>query len=175
MYSRPSSSTRREPRASRKKTGVPPTARNARTGEFTPPGISSHDRSNSSRLGSYIGGSITGWIEESRDRVRRGTHVRGAKDRPDYGHQVGARIDRFERVIRGDAADGDNRQARDFLRFAEQRKGCRDRARLGRRGKHASDRDIVGARIRGETRAARFVVAGHADDEATTLRASRAP
>src|SRR6187455_92044 len=38
MYSRPSAPTIREPWAPRTKTGPPPTARNARTGLFTPPG-----------------------------------------------------------------------------------------------------------------------------------------
>src|SRR5690606_37742794 len=39
MYSRPSTSTSREPAPRSTKNGSPPTARNARTGEFTPPGI----------------------------------------------------------------------------------------------------------------------------------------
>ena len=38
-YRWPSTSVSQAPRPSRKKTGVPPTPRNARTGEFTPPGI----------------------------------------------------------------------------------------------------------------------------------------
>src|ERR1700688_1655560 len=37
MYSRPSASQRREPAARSTINGVPPTARNARTGLFTPP------------------------------------------------------------------------------------------------------------------------------------------
>ena len=37
MYSRPSTSQRREPSARSMTSGVPPTARNARTGLFTPP------------------------------------------------------------------------------------------------------------------------------------------
>lgn len=37
-YSRPSTSVTNGPRAPTRKRGVPPTERNARTGEFTPPG-----------------------------------------------------------------------------------------------------------------------------------------
>src|SRR6476620_5410866 len=36
------------------KRGVPPTARKARTGEFTPPGISARARSNRSELGAVL-------------------------------------------------------------------------------------------------------------------------
>src|SRR5215475_7765390 len=39
MYSLPSSSHTCEPSPRSMKMGLPPTARNARTGEFTPPGI----------------------------------------------------------------------------------------------------------------------------------------
>src|SRR3989442_12718969 len=45
MYSRPSTSARLEPWPCATKKGVPPTARNARTGELTPPGITRWARS----------------------------------------------------------------------------------------------------------------------------------
>src|SRR5439155_13331804 len=48
MYVRPSTSVRRAPAARATKKGVPPTARNARTGEFTPPGSTAFARSKSS-------------------------------------------------------------------------------------------------------------------------------
>ncbi len=48
MYALPSTSQMREPSALRMKSGVPPTAWKARTGEFTPPGISRRARANSS-------------------------------------------------------------------------------------------------------------------------------
>src|ERR1022692_3571538 len=48
MYSFPSTSNRCEPSPRAMKTGCPPTPRNARTGEFTPPGIFSTARRNSS-------------------------------------------------------------------------------------------------------------------------------
>ena len=47
-YSRPSASVRYGPRPLTMNRGVPPTARNARTGEFTPPGITRWARANSS-------------------------------------------------------------------------------------------------------------------------------
>ena len=46
-YSRPSASVRYGPRPLTMKRGVPPTARNARTGLFTPPGMTAPARSNS--------------------------------------------------------------------------------------------------------------------------------
>jgi hypothetical protein len=39
MYDRPSTSVMRDPDAERMNSGVPPTALNARTGLFTPPGM----------------------------------------------------------------------------------------------------------------------------------------
>src|SRR5215471_20900706 len=47
MYERPSTSTTRAPSARATKNGVPPTARNARTGLFTPAGITRCAASNS--------------------------------------------------------------------------------------------------------------------------------
>src|SRR5256884_196438 len=47
-YVLPSTSVSREPAARATKKGVPPTARNARTGEFTPPGSTAFARSKSS-------------------------------------------------------------------------------------------------------------------------------
>ena len=46
-YSRPSASVRYGPVPDTMNRGVPPTARNARTGEFTPPGVTACARSNS--------------------------------------------------------------------------------------------------------------------------------
>src|SRR4029079_934321 len=45
-YSLPSTSVSQAPCAERMKRGVPPTALNARTGEFTPPGVTARARSN---------------------------------------------------------------------------------------------------------------------------------
>ncbi len=46
-YSRPSTSVMYGPRPLAMKRGVPPTARKARTGEFTPPGVTSRPRAKS--------------------------------------------------------------------------------------------------------------------------------
>ncbi len=46
-YSRPSASVRYGPLPDTMKRGVPPTARKARTGELTPPGVTAKARSNS--------------------------------------------------------------------------------------------------------------------------------
>src|SRR6266852_3740898 len=99
MYSRPSSSIKRAPRPSRKNTGVPPTARNARTGEFTPPGMSLCERSKSARLRSYMLVSGCGRSEQASERLRGRAHLGGAEERGDHRHHVRARGDR--------AADGD--------------------------------------------------------------------
>src|ERR687889_606198 len=48
MYVRPSTSVIVAPDACEMKRGVPPTPLNARTGEFTPPGINSDARANNS-------------------------------------------------------------------------------------------------------------------------------
>src|SRR5262249_44339314 len=56
MYSLPSTSTTRLPRPSAMNGGSPPTDLNARTGEFTPPGMERRARANSSReRASFIG------------------------------------------------------------------------------------------------------------------------
>ena len=47
-YSLPSTSVSQAPAAERMKRGVPPTASNARTGEFTPPGVTARARAKSS-------------------------------------------------------------------------------------------------------------------------------
>ena len=64
-YSLPSTSVSQAPRAEAMKRGVPPTASKARTGEFTPPGVTARARSKSSSdravarsgTGSAAGGS----------------------------------------------------------------------------------------------------------------------
>src|SRR5512146_3120303 len=90
MYSRPSSSVTRGPRPSRRKTGTPPTAPNARTGEFTPPGISWRERSNSARLRSYIGMPLVRF-EKPGNGMRRAAYVGRIVERGDHGDHVRAR------------------------------------------------------------------------------------
>src|SRR5690606_784154 len=55
MYSFPSTSHKRAPAPRSTKNGSPPTARNARTGELTPPGKSSSARANRSEDPGFIG------------------------------------------------------------------------------------------------------------------------
>src|ERR1044072_6544504 len=50
MYSLPSTSQSREPAARRTKKGSPPTARKARTGELTPPGVTAAARRKRARV-----------------------------------------------------------------------------------------------------------------------------
>ncbi len=60
-YSLPSTSVSQAPLARRMKRGVPPTALNARTGEFTPPGVTAWARSKSA-LESGAGRAVTGLL-----------------------------------------------------------------------------------------------------------------
>src|SRR5437868_14274715 len=119
MYSRPSSSTRRAPRPSRKNRGVPPTAPKARTGELTPPGISSRKRSNSARLVAYlvVGRSCV----ERGEGTRGGAHVGRVEERGDHREHVGARRDEAGSVRDGDAADGRDGKPRQPPRLRKMR------------------------------------------------------
>src|SRR6187397_594699 len=92
MYWRPSSSVSRLALPSRRKTGVPPTARKARTGEFTPPGISASERSNRLRLRSYIVGSVRR-IVEVREASRGEADVGRIEEGRDHGDHLGAGSD----------------------------------------------------------------------------------
>ena len=58
-YSLPSTSVSRAPAAERMKRGVPPTAEKARTGEFTPPGVTRRARSMSALEASVGRGGVT--------------------------------------------------------------------------------------------------------------------
>src|SRR5258708_37240596 len=105
MYSRPSSSTRCAPCPSRKKTGVPPTARNARTGELTPPGISCCERSKRARLRSCITAFSRCGFVEARERARGALDVGRLEERRDHGEQVGAGLHHARSIVDRDAAD----------------------------------------------------------------------
>src|SRR5258706_12314124 len=174
MYSRPSSSVRRAPRPSRKNTGVPPTARNARTGEFTPPGMSLCERSKSARLLSYMLVSGCASVEEARERSPGPTHVGDVEQRRDDRHHVRARGDRARRVLERDAADRRDRQAGAFRRRGEALEGSAARAGLGGRSEDAADRDVIRARLRGAARQAWIVVARDADDRVAKRRSGAA-
>src|SRR3954464_232826 len=140
MYSRPSSSVMRAPRPERMKTGVPPTAPKARTGEFTPPGMSSSDWSNNWRLRSYIG--IPGSAEERGEAARGRLDVGGLEERRDDRDHVGAGGDGRRRIGRIAAPDGRDGQARFGPRAREELQGRARGGRLGGRGEHAADPDV---------------------------------
>src|SRR5947207_8682111 len=142
MYSRPSSSTRRAPRPSRKKTGVPPTAPKARTGELTPPGISARDLSNSARLRSCIGSS-SGLVEEGGEAAGGGRDVARVEDGGDDREHVRPGLDDPRRVLERDAADRRDGQARSALRRGEALEARAHRGGLGRRRKDAPDGNVV--------------------------------
>src|SRR3954464_483858 len=63
MYLLPLASQKYAPSARWTKRGVPPTARKARTGEFTPLGISARARSNSRAFRSSVFGVMRGEVE----------------------------------------------------------------------------------------------------------------
>src|SRR2546430_6383389 len=158
MYSRASSSRTRAPRPSRKNTGVPPTAPKARTGELTPPGISSKERSKSARLVSYIVAG-RGCIERG-EGARGGAHVGRVEERGDHPEHVGARGDEAGGVRDGDAAAGRDGEARQPPRLREMRGARAHGRRLRGRGEHAADRDIVGAGARRGARSLGLRIAG---------------
>src|SRR5438045_1279813 len=135
MYSRPSSSVRRAPRPERKKSGVPPTARKARTGEFTPPGMRACERSKRLRLRSYIGSSGSREVVEACDAARGCANVGGVEDGGNDGEHVGARLGRGMGVACVNAADrGDRQPAGGRARLLDQGERRTHRAWLGGRG-----------------------------------------
>src|SRR5689334_22284024 len=165
MYSRPSSSTKRAPRPSRTKTGVPPTATKARTGEFTPPGMSSSERSKSARLRSYIAIASAIAAIERGEGARGGRDILRLEDRRYHREHVGSGLDDARRVLGRDSSDGGDRQARGLRRRGDGGELGAPRVRLGRRGEHASHRDVVRTRRARVSRAPRIVVARYADDQ----------
>ena len=71
-YSRPSASYSRGPVPAIMNRGVPPTARNARTGEFTPPGVTAWARSNRA----CEAGASYGWVTRPVSQPDRAAAVR---------------------------------------------------------------------------------------------------
>src|SRR6185436_20546873 len=93
MYERPSTSSMRAPTALATKNGVPPTPRNARTGLFTPPGISRWAE----------------WKSDSERVMAPFASARRAGDGELDGQEVAARRVPGERI----GGDGPARQHRD--------------------------------------------------------------
>src|SRR5512137_833909 len=88
MYRLPSTSTSQAPLPSEKKIGVPPTARNARTGEFTPPGMTRWEASNNCWLRSYMG--LGRMVERLGKCPGRRADIRGIEKRGDHRNHVRA-------------------------------------------------------------------------------------
>jgi hypothetical protein len=71
------------------KRGVPPTALNARTGEFTPPGVTARARSNQASLAAVVEGIVAEVTRSLSRRCAKGSHSVRA-ERP--GLWVGAQV-----------------------------------------------------------------------------------
>src|SRR6516225_7027779 len=144
MYSRPSTSHTRLPLARAMKRGVPPTARKARTGEFTPPGVVCWARSNSAWFRSVVMCGSGYGFEQRGELGRTGMRVGGVEDVADHGEQIGARSDQWCGIFRGDAADTDDRTA-ECAGLPDQFERGADRLRFRRRREHRAEGDVVGA------------------------------
>ena len=127
-YSLPSTSVSQAPRAEAMKRGVPPTASNARTGEFTPPGVTARARPKSSS-DRPVGRSRTGSV-----RGRSPLHSR----RP-------GQADAHRQEHRRNGCDPDNFGAR--WRCSSSREA--GTARLDRRGTTLPRRNPRGVRLVG--------------------------
>src|SRR5215831_13378994 len=110
MYARPSASQMRLPSPRSMKRGAPPTARKARTGEFTPPGMVLRERSNSSSFFDAMGS------KHVRELPRALLDVLGVEQRADHGDRIDARIDQDPRVAARDPADRHDGAAESRLR-----------------------------------------------------------
>src|SRR5580765_5343921 len=167
MYSRPSASHRRLPLPRTMKRGVPPTARNARTGELTPPGMTFRERSNSSSFFEVMA------VEHPGEFPRAILYVRRVEQGADHGDGIGSRVDQGPRVFDGDAPDRDYRAGQAELRFPVEREGRTRSVGLGCRDKGAAEGDVIGSggtRIRSEIEP---VVAGRPQDLARPQADSR--
>src|SRR5215831_16344783 len=137
MYSRPSASQIRLPSPRSMKGGVPPTARNARTGEFTPPGMVLRERSNNSSF-------FEAMCSEHRCKLPRAMlDVLGIEQGADHCDRIDACIDQSLGVVTRDPADRHDGAAETRLGLAIQRERRADRAGLGPGSKRAAERDVV--------------------------------
>src|SRR5262247_3710404 len=139
MYSRPSASQMRLPAPRSMNGGVPPTARNALTGEFTPPGMTFRDRSNRRSFFELM------FAEHRRKLACAALDVGRVEQRADHGDGVGPGVDEAAGVFEGDSPDRDDRAVQPSLRVAVQRNRRPRRARLGSRRESAAEGDVVGA------------------------------
>src|SRR5882672_105570 len=114
MYSRPSASQMRLPSPRSMKGGVPPTARNARTGELTPPGIAFCERSNSKSFFEGMG------AEQACEIARAALDVGRVEQGADHGNRIGSRCDHGLGVLVRDPSDRNDGAGQSRLRLAVQ-------------------------------------------------------
>ena len=172
MYSRPSSSITREPRPSRKKSGVPPTARKARTGEFTPPGIELLRALKELAAALCHGRSAPMPSKRLREGCARRARTSGASKSAEITASMSAPAASASAALsERDAADGDHRQAasgaprRDASSGRAHAPAAWSPTRRRCRWPHSRRLAAAAARARG------IGVARHADDRARQRRA----
>src|SRR5581483_6351549 len=164
------------------KRGVPPTARNARTGEFTPPGMLRWARWNSEServIDAWTGtgsGIVAVWAAASGEmrRIGRGcrTHVARAEHPFDRRDAVRSRVDQLGHAVGRDAADRANRQRHARTHGSQEIQRRFGRVRLGAGWIEAADRDVRRAGLERCQRTIERIRAGDADDAVLAADAS---
>src|SRR5262249_27607882 len=158
MYSRPSASQMRLPAPRSMNRGTPPTARKARTGELTPPGMVLRDRSNKRSF-------FEAMCVEHRCKLPRAfLDVFGVEQGADHGDGIEACIDQRLRVPARAPPDRDDGTSSARFRFAVQRERSADRAGLGPGGKGAAERHVVRPGIACGHCESELIVAGGTQD-----------
>src|SRR6266852_2812563 len=107
------------------KGGVPPTARNARTGELTPPGMVFCARANNASF-LLMGSSCRKAAEAARGRLDVGR----IEQRADYRDRIGPCLDDLVSVFGRNASDRDDREIQTRPRLAIEGKRSTRRFRL---------------------------------------------
>src|SRR5687768_6320597 len=104
MYRRPSTSVTYAPCPLATKYGVPPTERKARTGEFTPPGMTREARSKSS---SFVTAPSWGCAPDPSALARSPRELRSREHVGELGGEVGEDDVGAGALDRGDMLEGD--------------------------------------------------------------------
>src|SRR4029077_15768804 len=160
MYSRPFASQSRLPAPRSMKGGVPPTARNARTGELTTPGMIFCERSNRRSFFEVMD------AEQTREFPRAALDVMRVEQRADDGDGIRSRLDHGAGVFAGNSSSRTHVtiQARLCLPVERNRRsGC---PRLRGRRKRAPEGDIVCAGVARVHREIEPIVAGRSQQAA---------
>src|SRR4029077_9835772 len=118
MYSRPFASQSRLPAPRSMKGGVPPTARNARTGELTPPGMTFCERSNRRSFFEVMD------AEQAREFPRAALDVMRVEQGADDGDGIRPRLDHGAGVFAGNSSYCNHATIQARLGFAVERKRC---------------------------------------------------